>query len=158
MRKNITGVWILAVFLASIALSLLLMPTGAQTPTPVYPVIKANVEYQNQTSTIPATALFTPPADGTYRISAYMDWMPGDNVWAENFNLSWTDDFQAYCSGCATQVSFGTGIGGYNGFAGVASVARVKANTPISFDVESISGTPGPYNLYIVIEKLKPLS
>lgn len=149
--------------IVAIAVCGISVSTRSQAPTPVYPIIKANVVYQNQMSTLPTTAIFTPAdGDGTYRISVYVDWpvATADPGSVADVDVTWKDDNQS----ANFDLQFGANsspcpgaICTEGGFSQGTTVARVKGATPISFAVSG-SDLPVPYNLYLVVEKLKPLS
>ncbi len=112
------------------------------------PRIVANESFLNQTSAISPTSIFTPDADGNYRISAYIDFPSNAlGVGTEiDASITFTDDFG----------SRQFDIEGTPGGSGSAvRTARLTASNPVQVST-AYTGSPSPnnYNLFIVVEEL----
>jgi hypothetical protein len=130
---------------------------------PTAPIRVTNLSFLSQTAALPTTTLYTPQADGNYRVSIYAVSLNG---FASNFSLyfqmNWTDDFGSagICSGSGGGESNGGTINDTcNIFptfatAGYRDVTlHAKANTPITLGTQ-FGSAAYTYNLYIVVEQL----
>jgi hypothetical protein len=148
------------------ALAILLLPTftfaqeakPTSAPVPLTtPQIVAKGKLRNQTANIPITTIFTPSADGFYRLSAYStETIPvvgSQNYW--NFSVYWTDDGGSQVNGPMSQeVGGGYGSDGYP--SGTVCVFDAKAGQAISFSMSLSDGTDGgTYSLYYTLERLE---
>lgn len=108
------------------------------------PSIVAKQSFVSQTSSLGSTTIFTPSADGLFRISAYLERSSASFV---SCTASWTDDYTSRSAIVAEVDS--------NGFqAGVGTIAiRAKSGDAISVST-SYAGTDA-YDLYVVIEQLE---
>jgi hypothetical protein len=121
---------------------------GNGTTCAALPCEVASVSVVAQTVTVPLTTLFTPAADGLFRISVYMSSSPTQgSTWA--YALFWTDDVKARNSG-RQQLSPGT-------FSSFSAPVRALAGQPLSYSVSAgASNPPGAnYNLSITVEQLQ---
>jgi hypothetical protein len=108
--------------------------------------IVAKVALVGQTSSIGATTLFTPVADGTFRLSAYMS-ATGDTVASSSFLYTDPDD----PSSLAAQGPSGSlATPGNN-----TDVIRVKGGTNIQYQANKLAGTTGSFNFHVVLESLQ---
>jgi hypothetical protein len=147
---------------ATIGIALLSLGVGfAQKPTPIAggpksAVIVQDISFENQTSLLPPTELYTPKNDGLFRVSVYTEQMTGPtNGTFVCPSLINTDD-----SG-VTQTRTGTGwiecASQYaNPSGGIVFVVRSKANTPLSLTTVPYGLLPSgaSYSVYITIERL----
>jgi hypothetical protein len=126
------------------------------------PVIVAKGRFVNRATPIPTTTLFTPSADGLFRLSIYMtETVTGANVfdsWV--FVLNWNDDAGAEGSNVdsLTVNQAPPGAWGNEGFAfaGTVQTFEAKASQPVTFTVTYSPPTPsGAYSLYYVVERLE---
>jgi hypothetical protein len=112
------------------------------------PVVVASPSFLAQTSSLPATPVFTPVADGSFRVSAYITSpVPATTI---SVAIQWTDDFNSPPN--QPTFSFSSGLGP-TGNAGQGAVAiRAKAGTAITVLVSDPSSIE--YNLYVTVEDL----
>jgi hypothetical protein len=99
------------------------------------PQIVAAVDFLNESANIPTTSLFTPAADGWYRVNAYYTHISGTGGAQPHFY--WTDE-----AGVSQQSQVDQ-----------ARSIYVKGGNPIQADATSYAGT-AVYNLRFVIESL----
>jgi hypothetical protein len=121
---------------------------GETTTCATLPCEVASVSVTAQTTTVPLTTLFTPSADGLFRISVYMSSSPSaGSTWA--YALFWTDDIKARNSG-RQQLSPGV-------FSSLSVPVRGLAGQPLSYSISAgASNPPGAtYNLSITVEQLQ---
>jgi hypothetical protein len=129
------------------------LPASAQVPS--VPVIVASVNLTNQTAAINETTLLTPTKDTTYRLSAYITVASGDSgAWF--LTVGWTDPygFRGVVTSCPIEQS---GTGNCNLSADpqtLGATVRDIAGTPLTYSTANIPGTSGPYDLYLVVERL----
>lgn len=115
--------------------------------------IVASLSLEAQASVIgsegsPVT-LFTPPAAGFFRLSAYLE-AHSDQVGSIGAIVNYTDDEDP-----ATLANVGTATA--NSPTQLTKVFRAEASTPISY-YTAVGGDPGDspdYNLYLVLEQLQ---
>ena len=75
---------------------------------PFVPIVVAKQSFLSQTAPLPITTLYTPTADGDYRVNVYIVMSPpvpslGGQAYAR---LTWTDEFQTYSAqGWATAMN-----------------------------------------------------
>jgi len=117
-----------------------------------FPCVVASLALTNQSQAIPATAIFTPTANGVFRISSYISTSTGTNknaTW-EAFE-GWTDEI-------------GPRQGGFvfaspNIASSSTWVARVIAGQPVLYQTKlyhTAGGSGGmTYNLNVVVEQLQ---
>jgi hypothetical protein len=121
--------------------------TSAQTCA-TFPCVVASVSLTDQVNGITATPIFTPPARGVFRISAYLSVAKADQkpnaLW--NLEFLWTDDQRA------RQTSYNIGAGISNSQNAIWVVQSV-GGVPLLFKTRSMDGRV-PYNLFIVVEQL----
>jgi hypothetical protein len=125
------------------------------------PVIVAKGKLPNQTAGIPTTTIFTPTQDGLFRASLYMTQVAtGSSAVGWAYYVSWVDDAGAES---AYPISVGTnqvppsawGNSGY-GNGGTILTFEAKAGQPVTYSVlYSGSGDGGTYSLYYTIERLE---
>jgi hypothetical protein len=136
-------------FVAVLLFALLLVPCAfADNPhnAPRGPVIVAEQDFLNQTDWLPATTIFTPAADGLFRVSFY------EEVTLGNPSNCFPSPTYAWVDASGQQST----NGGQQTFARSDSTIHAKANTPITITIAPNCGTaaPAPYNLFVVIEQL----
>jgi hypothetical protein len=127
---------------------LLCVPVFAQSPK-----IVAHVDLINQTNTIPATALLTPPSSGLYRVSAYMDvtsYTQSGSIWY--LNIGWTDTAGHRSKQFAVQQT-----PNHNGptWAEGTVVAGDVAGRPLNYSVTLDGEDYAPFDLFITVEQLQ---
>src|SRR5215472_7408412 len=131
--------------------------------TIVNPTIVATVALTSQTANISKTALYTPTADGVFRISAYMTMVvPGGSSSMSAWMLTayWDDDAGAQKNGIykvnSQNKSPGASCNSESGTYCGPSVFILdgKAGLPISYDVGAHVGAKGTYDVFIVVEQL----
>ena len=122
--------------------------------------VVARVSLTSQTDAIPETTLFTTTASGIYRVSAYAEVTnPSSETLAQSVcgKLSWSDD-SSVRQGSTLFLNSGSGClnlgGGISGQA--TSVIRVKAQTPVTFQISVPQGNSGSaqYGVFIVAERM----
>ena len=142
----------------SITITLLLLAFSVAGNAQTFPTVVATVRLTNQTAPIKKTALFTPTADGMFRVSVYMvNVMDGGTtqmLWATG--IGWTDDIGTWQLPYVAQVYTSKH---YNSALLVPNppiTFWAKAGTPINYDVTLNSGpAPGSvYNVYISLEQI----
>lgn len=143
------------------AILLLFVTVAPFTFAQTFPAVVASVKVTNQTTPIPATVLFTPSADGLFRVSVYMvTTVPKTNgtqaVWVSN--IDWTDDagnwlFVEPADTPAYALSNSNVFGRTNDW---PLNFWAKAGTPISYSVISSNGQAGgsTYEVFITLEQL----
>jgi len=127
--------------------------------TAVSPRIVARVALTAQTAGIPTTPLYTPAADGLFRISVYATMSTAGSTGKWWVNTFWTDDggaeentaYQLPANGKAPTASCNS-VGSACGPS--VWVVSDKAGVPLSYDVEAHAGAAGTYDVYIVVEQL----
>ena len=128
--------------------------------TIVNPTIVATVALTSQTANISKTALYTPTADGVFRISAYMTMVVAGSTGAWWLTGYWNDDAGAEKTLIykvnATSKAPGASCNSADGtFCGPSVfVVNGKAGTPISYDVGAHAGATGTYDVFVVVEQL----
>src|SRR5450432_477753 len=107
------------------------MSIGAFAQCPTFPCVVASASLPNQREGIPPTVLYTPTAEGTFRINVYMSATkgPGNGGQWEIF-LRWTDNIAMRhenlgARNTGTSVPFGTIV--VHDLAGVPLVYRTVA-------------------------------
>src|SRR5207244_5968046 len=123
-----------------------------------FPTVVATVKVTGQTTAIPKTVLFTPTADGMFRISAYMTTTvpkTGQAIWLASIN--WTDDANNWLvSNVATVLAYSS----TNSIVCCLPLNYLtfwaKAGTPISYAVHSANGdaTGSTYEVFMTLEQL----
>jgi hypothetical protein len=124
------------------------------------PVILTRMSLMNQTSAIPATTLFTPTANGLYRVSAYMAMTVGeptnqDGYW--NLSLNWTDDAGAENDSQLYLYVFEAPEHAFSATSGDLDntyVVRAIAGVPVTFSVSNNNNAGGTYEVFLTVEKL----
>jgi len=122
--------------------------------------IVATVALTSQTANISKTALYTPTANGVFRISAYMTMVVPGSTGAWWLTGYWDDDAGAektliYKVNSNTK-SPSASCNSAGGTACGSSVFVIdgKAGMPISYDVGAHAGATGTYDVFIVVEQL----
>jgi hypothetical protein len=122
----------------------------------IFPAVVATVKLTNQTAGIKKTTLFTPTADGMFRVNVYMvNIMVGGNVdstWGTS--IGWTDDNGPWQLRDVAQV-LTTEHDNSVFYVSNPFTFWSKAGTPINYNVTLKSGpAPGSaYNVYITLEQ-----
>jgi hypothetical protein len=116
--------------------------------------VVATYKTTGQTNPINDTTLFTPTADGLFRISAYGVVTASDGSGAvAALALFWTDDDQVQAGGFTgfSNLPFSTA----GAFSQGTFMVEGKSGTPIGFRMQN-TGTPatGTYSLYITVEQV----
>jgi hypothetical protein len=128
-------------------------PTGSAS-------IVATVALTSQTANIPKTALYTPTADGVFRISAYMTMVISGSTGSWWLTAYWNDDGGAEQTAIYKINSHSKSpTNSCNAAGGTACGSSVfvidgKAGMPISYDVGAHAGAAGTYDVFIVVEQL----
>lgn len=144
----------LAVLLLMFGSTLLMWGQGV----PYGTTVVASASWTAQTDGIASTSLYTPSADGNYRVSVWMETSNYINncPLIEHAHISWTSDYGSY-----TYPNSGYGPLQLYPLAYTygSIVVRAKAGSAISFLVSlGDNCSPGPptqpYNVYVVVEKL----
>ena len=135
--------------LAAVALIFVLALATVATCVPRGPVVVAEQTFSGQTSDLSATTVYTPTADGNFRVSAYIEpSATGRSITTYSYT-NWTDDVasgqQCYPAILSAANTFGSGqcyIHALNG-------------DPITIATNSTSVPPGQsYTLMVVVEKI----
>ena len=109
------------------------------------PVIKATKTIKDQAGNLGTTAVFTPTADGVYRVSVYISATAGTG--SGNGQVGFVDDSE-------NAQSLTTFLGFFVGAPGSFSFPiKAKANHPITIGTYSVSSSL-TYNVYVVVESL----
>ena len=122
--------------------------------------IVATVALTSQTANISKTALYTPTANGVFRISAYMTMVVPGSTGSWWLTAYWDDD-----GGPEQNIIYKINShskspnNSCNAAGGTACGSSVfvidgQAGTPISYDVGAHAGATGTYDVFIVVEQL----
>ena len=143
---------------AKTALSLLALLLGywtssAAQPPITSPLIVATVQLLSQTTGIPPTNIFTPQADGLFRISVYTTTTkshPHALGWF--FHLRWSDDGRQHDAVGPHVVGHPAGV-----WETWTSTFSAKAGTPVTFSVVRRGENPAgmTYDLLFTVEQLQ---
>ena len=131
-----------------------------RTTTIVNPAIVATVALTSQTANISKTALYTPTADGVFRISAYMTMVVPGSTGSWWLTAYWVDDAGAEQTVIYKINSHSKSpTNSCNAAGGTACGSSVfvvdgKAGLPISYDVGAHAGATGTYDVFVVVEQL----
>ena len=115
---------------------------------PVSPTIVASRQLTGRTTMIPTTTLFTPSANGLYRVSAYISMTtPGTNGCAWYFDVGWTDDAGVEGASNLENVrnnylppnDYGTGENAFT----QTIIVRAVAGSPITYTVPATGCSGG---------------
>ncbi|MGA2744172.1 MAG: hypothetical protein ABSE44_05685 [Candidatus Sulfotelmatobacter sp.] len=122
------------------------------------PVILARNKLVNQTAPIPLTVIFTPTADGLYRISVYGATTTADpnSNSSRNFQFFWTDASGAQMFDFDLIAGYNQQLGQFDEYGySVPLVFEAKAGTPVTYAVTE-SGPPdnSVYAIYYTVERL----
>lgn len=122
---------------------------------PLSPLIVTRVALTGQTADIPTTTLFTPKADGLYRVSQYMvvtqtGGTRTDPVWIAA--IAFNDDAGAEAVPVLEIRSNGTGPK----YAEITTVIRANAGLPVTHTVTGTEyGASGTYEYYVTVERIQ---
>lgn len=108
----------------------------------------ATQSFTGQTAALAATTIFTPSADGTFRVSLVCDNNPSNLTSPGVASLSYTNEY-------GTSLTVSTpNVGSNSSSEQLTLTVRAKANQPIQVSA-SVSG-PGPYayDVFVAIEQL----
>lgn len=105
--------------------------------------VVATASFTNQSSALGTTTLFTPTADGQYRVNIYISKRSGAGFIIGT--LGWTDDAGAQTNADQIQAP---GPGCYTRY------LKAKANDAITIATSYSGGTP-TYDLYTCVEELE---
>src|SRR5437879_3777240 len=126
---------------------------GPQGPTGPSNIV-ARQSFVNRTTNLPSTPIFTPTADGLFRVSGYIE--EDNNQKSVLFQLDYVDDNVDGHKLWASPSAPGnppTVQGGVSAAAALVAVLRLKANQPLS--VTATIGTgPLTYSFAFVVEEL----
>ncbi len=135
-----------------LALLMIAFSASAFAQCAAFPCVVASVSLTNQAQAIPATAIFTPRANGVFRISSYISTSNGTNknaTW-EAFE-GWTDDIGPRQGGFIFAVP--------NIDSSSTWVAQAVAGQPLLYQTKlyrTLGGSGGmTYNLFITVEQLQ---
>ena len=105
----------------------------------------ARLRLVDQTEAIPETTVFTPEAEGEFRISGYLTTEPTAQDGDIRVDVDWTDDFRGPIPGRPARFSapgsFGPLPNPSTSYVTFTLLARVKAGTPITVSVPLKTGT-----------------
>ena len=122
-------------------------------PRILTPQIVATFERLGRTSEIPPTTIYTPPQQGTFRISTVMVETESNGTDGAGWvgQLSFTN-----AAGLNSDVRFQTAVSARERQTGVSEFPiRAKAGKPIRFSVSSVGNIQNTkYNVWIVVEQL----
>lgn len=122
-----------------------------QQPGASVPVIVESYKLTGQTGALAATTIYTPAADGLYRLDYYLA-LAATGVANVNPNLIFTDDFVAETVALhGTASSFGQANAQC---VGDSFTFRAKAGQAIQISTSVASGTAPTYNLYATLVQL----
>ena len=123
----------------------------------VGPTVVAKSSFIAQTTELLPTDIFTPPADGDFRVSVYIE--TPDTVLQPSVCavIDWTDDTRRHLGGVQASAQPGPAING--NFGTETKVLRVKGNTAITVSVPNAAPSGcrvpvGGYSLFITVEEL----
>lgn len=112
--------------------------------------VVGNVALAAQTATISATSIFTPPANGTYRLSVYAVTSTAGTGGTCTATLSWTDDIHAQTFTTST-IDLTTG----GSFVQNTIYARAVTTAAIKYATTVAGATGSPqYALFVNVERL----
>ena len=130
-----------------------LMSIGAFAQCAAFPCVVASTSLPDQTQALTPTTLFTPTAEGTFRVTAYLSTGAGTssgNNWA--VFLRWIDGQRARSQYVAVPAH-----GQNSPYATL--VVHDLAGQPLEFRTAILGGrnpgTPRTYDLYLVVEQLQ---
>jgi hypothetical protein len=112
--------------------------------------VVSQVALTGQTNSIPLTTLFTPIANGLFRVSANMLAIGGSCSVPGSIVLNWTDD-----GGQRVPQSDGGGAYEQDGFVSWTVIARVNAGSALSYSTNAQLGSCSSYELYLTVEQLQ---
>lgn len=116
-----------------------------------FPCIVATVTLMDQSAAIPNTPIFTPSANGIFRITAYLSTTASTNKGARwSILTGWTDEN-------GFRYGYGDAFSGGSDANTATSVARDLAGQPLLYSTRlyQTGGTPMTYNLFITVEQLQ---
>ncbi len=117
----------------------------AQEPFPFPTQVVAQQSFLNQTTAIPDTVLFTPAADGDFRLSAYEE-ASDACLSIIDVGFQWTDTLRTNRQRILT-----CGGGGQSYYP-----VHVQAGQAMVIFVHTSPATVPPYNVYFTVEQLTP--
>lgn len=125
--------------------------------TSIGPTIVAKIRRPKQTDQIPTTTIFTPTADGMFRISVYTTMVvPGSGY---SVIVYWTDNAGPEIANVGGTTSGSYGTGSYcvsaAGPPPCGTIIFAKGGTPVSYSTSGDSNGGGTYDLYVVVERLE---
>lgn len=132
---------------------LCLMSVGAFAQCAILPCVVAATSIVKQTHGIAPTTVFTPTADGTFRVSAYLTTSKPTNPDAGDWELyfRWNDGLRAnrWVENTASNPGSNAGVG--------TIVVHAIAGQPLEYRTQIVAGTAEgmKYSLYIVVEQLQ---
>jgi hypothetical protein len=136
------------------------MSVGAFAQCASFPCVVATASVTNNTTGIDPTTLYTPPAEGTFRVSVYMSTTGGGgNSPAQWFTfVRWVDRLSARNAHVGVLPNSTSSSVGTTGVVGGSIVVHDMAGQPLEYRV----GAGGfryqlshAYDLYIVVEQLQ---
>ncbi len=112
-----------------------------------------SVILSNQTNPIPLTTIFTPQAQGVYRLSVYFSGgggTPAAGDW--DMSANWTDLTGA--GGDFDELQVNTGDANWTQH--TPSLLSIEPDTPLQYEVVSVGNVSGSdYNLVLTVEQLE---
>jgi hypothetical protein len=115
------------------------------------PQIVAKQSWLAQSAALAATTIFTPTADGLFRVSAYIEVSVGSNR-GPSAQMTWTDDHAAQNNSGLIGGVDTAGNWTINGNYATRAFRATNGN-PIKI-ATTINAGSGTYDLYVVIEQL----
>lgn len=124
---------------------------------PYVPMVVAAQSFLNRTASIAATTLYTPSADGTFRVSVYSEITTTSGGGCPL--LSWVDDFNTHTNQSLVQVDGGgacinSGGSGTPNYGWATWIVRATSGNAISFSFPGSTTTPVVYSIYVTVEQL----
>jgi hypothetical protein len=113
------------------------------------PKIESSSSFTGQTSALATTTIFTPAADGLYRVNIYMSVTAGMSIPSVTAHLKWTDN------GGAAQNNNQIQAAGVSPCSAATQSLPIfaKSGTNITIETSGLSGSP-TYDLLVSVESL----
>ena len=111
--------------------------------------IVAKQSWIGRSSALGSTTIYTPAADGLYRVSAYLEVASGTP--SVTANIGYTDDHHTPSS---TYYSLGTFSSGEYNNGGTFQAYTFRAKSGDAISVSTTYGSTGSFDFYVVLELL----